>query len=135
VTLDHTNAEWADGPKVAAWLEGRVKVSLYPGWLGRAIARWRAGNCANFYTVDKVLTKVGYMPSDLPEDVWRDSPLNYRRPVPRGRKLSEGDVRDIRVRLAAGASQRELGRVFGVSQATIGSVGSGASWGHVEDAA
>jgi hypothetical protein len=54
--------------------------------------------------------------------------------VPRGSrsgvaKLNEAAVADIRKRLAAGATRRELAMAFGVSPSTISAIRSGQNWG------
>ena len=46
-------------------------------------------------------------------------------------KLSEGDVRDIRRRLAAGETQTAIAEVFGVHQTLIGFIARGVRWRHV----
>lgn len=46
-------------------------------------------------------------------------------------KLTEKDVRIIRVRLAANETQRLIAAEFGVSRATIGLVGQRKFWSHI----
>lgn len=50
-----------------------------------------------------------------------------------GSKLSERDVLAIRARRRAGASLRELGREFGVCDATISVVSRGLVWRHIKE--
>ena len=47
-------------------------------------------------------------------------------------KLTEQDVRYIKVFLAAGAKQRVIARNFGVTQVTISNINTGKTWSHVE---
>ena len=59
-----------------------------------------------------------------------------RRMVVRGgkhgnAKLSDADVREIRLRCANGEQQRSVARAFGVTQHTIWSINAKQTWGHV----
>lgn len=45
-------------------------------------------------------------------------------------KLTTSDVDEIRVALAAGTTQRELGRRYGVSKSTIGCIARSETWQH-----
>lgn len=47
-------------------------------------------------------------------------------------KLTEEDVREIKLLIARGISQREIGKMFGVRQNTISRVNSGVRWGHMK---
>lgn len=47
-------------------------------------------------------------------------------------KLTDDDVRDIRALLAKGSKQRDIAKIYGVSQGTIGSIKTGRSWTHVK---
>ena len=129
--LDWTCAEWADGPKLAAWLETRVKVSLYPDTVGRAICRWRTGVAAEFWTVDRVLVAVGMHPADLPESVWRTPPRKVRARPPKrregigGKKLTPAQVLEIRRESRCGVKKRVLAERFGVCPRTIANAANG----------
>lgn len=46
-------------------------------------------------------------------------------------KITERDVRRIRKLVLAGVSNREIGRIFGLSGVQIGHIASGRHWGHV----
>lgn len=67
----------------------------------------------------------------------QDMMLKGRGNKPRGEqvggaKLTESDVREIRVSLAEGeCTQAELGRRFGVDIATISDIKRGNTWRHV----
>ena len=47
-------------------------------------------------------------------------------------KLAESDIPKIRKRLAAGESQRSIGRSFGVSQKIIFMIAAGKAWSHIK---
>lgn len=52
--------------------------------------------------------------------------------VPPGRKLTESQVRDVKVALAGGAAIRPLARQFGVTPPNIRAIRDGATWRWVE---
>lgn len=59
----------------------------------------------------------------------------YRRVpggTPRGRKLTEVQVRDIRASFAEGARQTDLGRKYGVDRTTIRDIVNGKKWRIIE---
>jgi hypothetical protein len=68
-------AEWADGPKVAAWLKDHLD-KTYPDWkrkcpnLDRAWRRWTSGERASVWSLDNHLTPLGLHVQDIPDDVW-----------------------------------------------------------------
>lgn len=141
MSLTHENARWADGPRLCAWLSERGVNPHHFGAMGRRSTDWRRGAAADFYTVDRLLIAAGFHPSDLPESVWRDSPLPFRRPVrkPRrgvpgnryGAKLTAPDVLEIRREVRLGASRRGLARRYGVTPKTISNAVNGATWSEV----
>ena len=47
-------------------------------------------------------------------------------------KLDDSKVREIRKMLTAGASQRSIGRLFGVPHQRIGAIAQGKAWRHVD---
>lgn len=69
------NAKSADGPKVAAWFMREFPELLAEnegrGALARRVRDWRKGAHAEFYTIDRYVTKLGLHVSCVPEDVWR----------------------------------------------------------------
>ena len=141
VSLTYENADYADGPKLAAWLETRVKVSLYPDTVGRAICRWRTGVAAEFWTVDRVLVAVGFMPADLPDEVWCDPPRKVRTRPPKrragigGKKLTPAQVLEIRREARCGVKKRVLAERFGVCPRTIANCANGWTYQSVKRAA
>lgn len=58
-----------------------------------------------------------------PGDVGEKSGMN---------KLTDDDVRDIRALLAKGYKQRDIAKIYEVSQGTIGSIKAGHTWNHVQ---
>jgi hypothetical protein len=67
----------------------------------------------------------------------RDCVERGRQNVQRGEdrahtKLTEDNVREIRHRLAAGATTVELGADFGVHPTTISKINTGRKWRHIE---
>jgi len=101
------NAQGADGPRLVRWL---VEASGFADSLTesekRRVYDWRRGAVAGFYVVDKMLTRRGIHPSELPEDLWLGS---ARRPKcceecggkipfvsPSGMKKSPKDYRKAR---------------------------------------
>jgi DNA invertase Pin-like site-specific DNA recombinase len=61
--------------------------------------------------------------------------FSQQRKMGRGQrlKLDADKVRLIRRRIAAGVSQRDIAKELGIGASTVGSVNSGATWGHVKD--
>ncbi len=72
--IDWTNAQHADGPELAAWIQEKLKDSPEGRGndsLSRSIRKWAAGGRAEFHSVDRWLTRAGLHPSEAPEHVWR----------------------------------------------------------------
>ena len=77
--LDFTDAKWADGAALLAWLDSLgINVRPFdPSWK-RKLERWRAGHKARFYDVDRILVKACWHSSrhvslhvcQVPGDVW-----------------------------------------------------------------
>lgn len=138
MSLTHETAEWADGPRLCAWLQEKDINPHHFGAFGRRATDWRRGAAADFYTVDRLLCAAGWHPSDLPESVWRDAPLRVPRPG-RVRRIAQsnrgGPVKlsaelalEIRREVRGGASQGGLARRYGVSRKTISNVVNGSTW-------
>jgi hypothetical protein len=69
--LSYENAEWANGPKLVAWLERHgADLGGFHDTQLRMIQRWRAGAQANFYAIDAVLISLGLHPSMVSPNVW-----------------------------------------------------------------
>lgn len=133
VTVDWTTARWADGPKVAAWLEERVSVSYYSDRFGRAVCRWRAGGQADFFVLDSVLAEAHFHPSDLPDDVWTEKAPNRQPRVPKrrantGAKLNAEMAAELRRRARQREPRAKLAAEFGVSTRTVSHVANGHTW-------
>lgn len=63
-------------------------------------------------------------------------PRKHPEAMPRGEghvcaKLTDADVRAIRLRLAEGARPSDVGRTFGVARRTIADIRNGKTWRHV----
>jgi hypothetical protein len=69
---DWTNAEKADGPKVAAWIIDNVPGvnSMNDPDAARRLRDWHKGAQVGVYALDRVLTRHGLHLSCLPDDVW-----------------------------------------------------------------
>jgi hypothetical protein len=145
VNLTHETAEWADGPRLCAWLGEKGINPHHYGTMGRRATDWRRGSAADFYTVDRLLVAAGWHPSDLPESVWRDSPLNYRnlvaqpgksRPGNRsGAKLTAESVSQLRRERLAGATYAVLAERYGVSVKSVALICRYRTWVDVKAAA
>jgi Holliday junction resolvase RusA-like endonuclease len=61
---------------------------------------------------------------------WRNEQRGSQHP---GARLNEAKVRDIRLSVRAGATQRALAEKYGVSSGTIAEAVNGRTWGHVAD--
>jgi hypothetical protein len=122
MSLDWTNAEAADGPKLAEWLEdGRMppprrwtEEDSLPQNLRRRVTAWKTGEQASFGCVDKYLTFLGYHVSELPDDVW----------VPKHPRVTkQGHPAEVRERaltlLREDPSCRRVGRKIGVSERSV----------------
>lgn len=72
--------EALDGPRLVAWIEaeGAHPVDLRLGYHARAVRHWRAGERAQVYEVDKVLTKLGLHLHLIPDDLWIEAPRKPR---------------------------------------------------------
>jgi hypothetical protein len=109
MSLDWTNAEYADGPKLAAWLadEGYTfDKNLHPTE-DRAIRYWLKGRAAKLATVDAVLCKVGRHICELPDEVWCEKPLQHRPRIPAG--VKEEAIRRLREGSTVEAEARRIG--------------------------
>lgn len=80
--LDHTNATWADGPAVMAWLDAHADVRPTTPMLRRRLERWRAGAQASFWHIDELLCGLGLHVSQLPDGVWRPYDNGRAKRVP-----------------------------------------------------
>jgi hypothetical protein len=72
VTYD--TAECADGPTLAAWLLPLLPNGRDYDTLRRQIVAWRNGEVrrVGFHTVDRILTRLGRHPCEVPESAWRE---------------------------------------------------------------
>lgn len=80
---DWVTAKSADGPRVAAWVlqeVGRPLEREYPTE-ARTFNKWKAGARADFYALDKFLTRFYRHVSELPDDLWFEERAN----LPTGR--------------------------------------------------
>ena len=81
MTLDWTNAGYANGPKIVAWLES---TDMLPDHLHDSTARrfysWRMGGQATYDAVDRVLVSLGMHPSEAPDDMWEERTPRIPRP-------------------------------------------------------
>lgn len=75
------NADFADGPKLAAWLkEHRLPIDSKNeadrrrnrdlSAFFRRLNRWEHGENPSIWTVDRFLTMLGFHLNDAPDDVW-----------------------------------------------------------------
>ena len=72
-------------------------------------------------------------PTHLREGTGHDNAIDrsYRSPLNPKRKLTPGDVREIRHLLSLGYTQKEIGRRFDVAKQTIGKINRRSTWSHV----
>lgn len=102
-------SDWIDGPKLVAWLKLRG-FQARPHFVKYAhrIEHWQKGGRANVYTVDDLLTRLGYHLSELPEDFWTAPPRYGNETSPEvqdeiARRAVEGEpVRKISAELSVG---------------------------------
>lgn len=75
-----TEPQWLDGPRLVCWLEGKglFSMQLQVGGLARRVSDWKKGTTANVFTADRVLTRLGLHISEIPDELWVDSPLTGR---------------------------------------------------------
>lgn len=68
---------------------------------------------------------------------WHLEPVSHQENMRRGARtrLDAEKVRAIRVALAAGTSQRAIGRLFGIDHSTVSRVKNGSRWSDVTDLA
>ena len=62
--------EWLDGPGLVAWLEEHGFVSAYHPNATRRVYDWRHGGRASLRAVEPMILRLGYHPSELPDDLW-----------------------------------------------------------------
>lgn len=69
---DWTTSNWADGPKVAAWVKAHGHLRNLPSSDSRVsrVAQWEKGVKAGVAALDRMLTSFGRHLSELPDDVW-----------------------------------------------------------------
>ncbi len=83
--LDHTTAQWADGPLLMRWLDAQVKVRPTSPTVRRRLERWRSGQQARFEHIDELLCSVAHATGihlgvhDIPVEVWRPYDNGRRR--------------------------------------------------------
>jgi hypothetical protein len=110
--------DWLDGPRLVEWLEDHgldnIKAQLGSS-LERPIRDWRYGTAASIYTVDKILVRLGCHLSELPEDLFTDSPLVTGFSAP----IGEEKRREIKRRAKAGEGTAAISRAVGVSPSTV----------------
>src|SRR4051812_27049294 len=68
--LDHTNADWAHGPALTAWLDTVTRVDLGAPKIRKRVFRWRCGALASFWLVDEMLSDAGMHVSQVPCEIW-----------------------------------------------------------------
>lgn len=73
--LDWTNAEWANGPKLARWCEENGIVFERKD---DSLVEWKRGRNPQVFTVDKMMTRNLRHISELPDSVWCESPKKNR---------------------------------------------------------
>ena len=100
--------EYLDGPGLYAWLNERgcdlsAKVLNFHS---REVRRWRSGTAATVWSADQVLTQLGLHLTEIPDDLWRDSPY----------KNNGGKRIDPRIRRAALIGIRRGDTVHHVAQ-------------------
>lgn len=69
--LDHTDAEWADGPALMRWLDAHVAIRPATTTWRKRLERWRGGGQASFYRVDELLVAHGLHVSQIPCTAWK----------------------------------------------------------------
>lgn len=132
--VDWTNADFADGPTLAAWFDANVPEGQRERMVGSSLRRWRRGESAGFELVDRHVTALGFHVSELPGGVWRRG--RFQGDVPRSKgpraealaMLADGHrPKDVADRLAVPVGTvrqwkaRELRRPNGISFAGVGS--------------
>ena len=107
--------EWLDGPKFAAWLEdkGIAANDIDPGH-GSAPGKWRRGAGVSIYKADEILTRFGLHITDLPDDMYRESPKTGPHA-----KYTEEEKLAIIAELDTGISKEELARQHGCCPRSI----------------
>ena len=74
--MNWADAQWADGPKVAAWVDEhcpeRTPERRYGMATERRLREWRMGAAAQVWAIDRMLTEMGRHMWELPDDVWLD---------------------------------------------------------------
>lgn len=115
---DWTEAESADGPKLAAWLRQADRLPSTGGCEGEigslfnAVSRWERGERASLCSVDHWLTMLGLHISQVPDEVWSlETVRSANSPHPRraeGLEMLEEEL-----------SVREISRRLDVAPATV----------------
>lgn len=116
--LTWENAEYASGPKLAEWVNSRPGlvddlVLHFGEQARRTVHRWgHDQKTVPIEAVDRWLTPIGCLLSDLPDDVWTEDRPDYSR-------LSE-EIKEQAVQLRlAGESQAAVARRFGVTPKSV----------------
>lgn len=77
--------EWLDGPGVVGFIEAHTEEGDRTQRLNgdaRLLSNWRRGSAANYYAVDKVLTKLGMHTSELPPHLATSPPRRTKERNP-----------------------------------------------------
>lgn len=82
-------AKGCDGPGFFAWLEVHhlVEPLRRDESFARRLWEYRNGGVADFYVVDKMLTRLGYHVQDVPDELWLDRNRRGSGEVTADRKL------------------------------------------------
>jgi hypothetical protein len=72
MTLDWTNAQWANGPKFVKWCEEN-NIEYYRDDVHN---KWKQGRNVQIGTVDKLMVFNLRHISELPDDIWIDLTTN-----------------------------------------------------------
>lgn len=116
MTTAMLTSNWLHGDKFSAWLRdhGLTSPALQVDFnAARLICKWESqGGLASVYTADRILTRLGFHLSELPDDIWADrSPTDSRVPA---------ETREQAVaRLAAGERAGAIAAELGVDRRTV----------------
>lgn len=112
---DWTNAEWADGPRFAAWLEAEgIKFHRddEANWY-HDVPLWRKGRNVKIGTVDAILISRFRHLSEIPDEVWTDKKPQFAKRYPPEVKA------EVLANVAAGTTCAEEARRLGIAEKTV----------------
>lgn len=115
-------ADWLDGPKFVAWLEGATGFTAEPhgASVKRRVTDWKAGAPVSIWKADDLLTHLGLHLSQVPDELWIDGRHRREAVAKKPRPLYPTKLRtEVVKRRLSGVALKRLTLETGISEGTI----------------